>query len=445
MPSELATLLFTALLTALPVGTELHYTGTISQTTASGASTAKTFTVTAWVVAGEAGATDLVYQVEERGGGGWAWPERFGRVALSGPASSTIRLLQKFDGNDYPLPLRRPIFEFLDQLRPDAMWTDGPHQYACLRSVTHRGRECWLVEATLDRGRRQTIYVEQKSGLVVSVDERFFLGRGDPFELKLQLESSRTLDGDDLAHHTAAAGHLLELQQKLARPENAHRAELSAEQVGSVAAAAPALKKSATDTGWERLVDSIERDLQQQRRRLEGVTGLAQKFLRQPAPLPDLKLLSGDTLKADDLKDQVVVLHFWDYPGEKLVEPYGQVGYLDFLNHRRQKLGVKVIGVAVDARLAQPAQRGAAMRSIRKLQEFMNLSYAIALDDGTLLKQFGDPQSLGSTLPLWVVIGSDGKVTHYHVGQYDIRPDEGLKPLDAAVVEALKHRARERE
>jgi peroxiredoxin len=430
------------LLSALPVGTELQYTGTVAQPTANGASTAKTFTVTAWVLPGAKDQTDAVYQVEERGGGGWAWPERFGRLPLGAGVGPNIRVLQSFDGTEYPLLLRRPVFEFLDRLAADATWMDGNHQYTCVRKATQRGRECWVVEASLDRARKQTIHVEQQTGLVVAVDERLFLGRGDAFELKWQWESSRTLNADDLARHTSAAQGLLDLQQQLARPENVRQAELSAEQVEVTTATLPALKKSAADTGWQRLVDTIDRDLQLQRRRLDGVQGLAQKFIGQPAPLPDLKLLAGDPLKSADLAGQVVVLHFWDYPGDKLVEPYGQVGYLDFLNHKRQKLGTKVIGVAVDERLAKSDQRGAALRSVRKLQEFMNLSYPIALDDGTLLKQLGDPRALGSTLPLWVVVGADGKVTHYHVGHYDIKPDEGLKPLDAAVVEALKQRAR---
>jgi len=45
---------------------------------------------------------------------------------------------------------------------------------------------------------------------------------------------------------------------------------------------------------------------------------------------------------------------------------------------------------------------------------------------------------LGSPLPLWVVIGHDGKVVHYQIGFYNITPDEGLKQLDEAVVLALR-------
>lgn len=41
-------------------------------------------------------------------------------------------------------------------------------------------------------------------------------------------------------------------------------------------------------------------------------------------------------------------------------------------------------------------------------------------------------------LPLWVVIDRDGKIDHYHVGFYAIKPDEGLRPLDEAVMKQIK-------
>jgi len=75
---------------------------------------------------------------------------------------------------------------------------------------------------------------------------------------------------------------------------------------------------------------------------------------------------------------------------------------------------------------------------VRKLRDFMNVSYPIATDTGIQLKKFGDPRDLGAKLPLWVVIGSDGKVAHYHVGFYSIKPDEGLKPLDEVLIRLIR-------
>jgi hypothetical protein len=101
-----------------------------------------------------------------------------------------------------------------------------------------------------------------------------------------------------------------------------------------------------------------------------------------------------------------------------------------------------VIGVAVDSRLTDPAQKTAAVRSIRKLQQFMNLSYELLLDDGSALADLGDPRKLNAKLPLWVVVGADGAISHYKTGLYDMQPDEGLKQLDEAVLEAVKKRPR---
>ncbi|MFN5800218.1 MAG: hypothetical protein ACK5AN_22085, partial [Planctomyces sp.] len=71
----------------------------------------------------------------------------------------------------------------------------------------------------------------------------------------------------------------------------------------------------------------------------------------------------------------------------------------------------------------------------RKIAEFMNLSYPIGYDDGTLLKTLGDPRESRGQLPLWVVIGADGKVKHYHAGFYEIDAAKGLKELEAVLSE----------
>jgi peroxiredoxin len=140
----------------------------------------------------------------------------------------------------------------------------------------------------------------------------------------------------------------------------------------------------------------------------------------------------------DAFKGQITVLHFWEYQAEPLVEPYGQVGYLEFLYNKRRKLGVQVYGIAVDARLAEQRSAAVALKSIHKLKSFMNLDYAIAVDDGKLLAKFGDPTKYGAKLPLWVVIGPDGKIAHYHSGFYKIKPDEGLRELDDVLVKLIR-------
>ena len=64
--------------TELPVGTELHYAGTLHQSAKAGGAEVKSFTAYTTVTATDDGGTQLAYSLEERGGGGWGWPEHFG-------------------------------------------------------------------------------------------------------------------------------------------------------------------------------------------------------------------------------------------------------------------------------------------------------------------------------------------------------------------------------
>ena len=198
----------------------------------------------------------------------------------------------------------------------------------------------------------------------------------------------------------------------------------------------PGVIEAAAGTPLARVVTAAERDTQLQSGRNDAVADLAAKQTGRAVEAFTSKGLDDEALSQDGLLGHVTVLHFWDYRDEPLKEPYGQVGYLDFIYHRRKPSGLQVYGVAVDGRLAEEKTRGEATRSVKKLKAFMNLSYPILLDSGALLKQFGDPRPLGANLPLFVVIGPDQKIIHYHVGTYDVHQDQGLKQLDEVVLKA---------
>jgi hypothetical protein len=57
----------------------------------------------------------------------------------------------------------------------------------------------------------------------------------------------------------------------------------------------------------------------------------------------------------------------------------------------------------------------------------------MAYDDGALLKRLGDPRVAGGKLPLFVVVGKDGRVADYHAGLYDVKATEGLEELERIV------------
>jgi peroxiredoxin len=148
--------------------------------------------------------------------------------------------------------------------------------------------------------------------------------------------------------------------------------------------------------------------------------------------------VAGKSVTQEALAGKVTVLHFWPYRDTPLEEPYGQVGYLDFLVRKRAKDPLQVIGVTVDERVADESQRRSVAAAARKFRDFMNVGYPIVLDDGTFLKRFGDPRNAGGKLPVFVVIGKDGKVAEYRAGLYDVTPQEGLAELDKIIGKLLQ-------
>lgn len=444
--SALFTLLSIPLL-ASPVSegaaTELRYSGTLVQTGRNApADPVKRCELYCLVSNSESGGYNLSYLVDERGGEGWAWPERFGRIRLDASGKPTdkrpIKLLHNHQDSLYPLSVRQPVFEFAGRLKPDAEWIDGKYAYVVRRGQKIKDRDCWQVDVSTNFGRMQTLWVDKNTSLLAAFEQRVFMGRGDEFVLKMELESANPIDEERWQKLQKPLATLLELQRALGREEDETDPELNDAQIKTATTFVDRLERDAHETPFSRLAAVVNRDVKAQLQRSGDVANLSKKFLGQKAPQFSLRTIDDKTIESNELSDSIVVLHFWEYRDDPLVEPYGQVGYLDFLNSRRRKLGVQIVGVAVNSLLEDPARRSLAVRSTRKLKEFMNLSYPIATDDGTLLRKLGDPRSLGAKLPLWVVVAPDGTIAHYKVGYYDIKPDEGLRPLDDAVVELIR-------
>ena len=156
--------------TEVPLGTELQYAGSLSQKTKAGFTEAKSFSVYAVTIANEDGAAQIAWSLDERGGGGWAWPERFGLLAPGSTdkaKSLPIRLLHTHEATQYPLPLRSPVFEFHGKLAADASWADGRYEYRVTRKRKVKDRDCWQIEVTSNIGRAQTLVVEASNGILI--------------------------------------------------------------------------------------------------------------------------------------------------------------------------------------------------------------------------------------------------------------------------------------
>ncbi|MBI3865898.1 MAG: redoxin domain-containing protein [Planctomycetia bacterium] len=423
---------------------ELRYTGALSKAARAADETpVKRFNLFCAVIREPDAGRRLVYQVNERGGGTWAWPERFGALTFDKnhkpTAPGMIRLLYEYEGNPLVIPLPLPVPAYFPALKAGAKWTEGKETWEVVKTQKVNDRNCWQIQVSTSFGRKRTVWVDVESPVVVALEERVFVGQGDEHILSMQIEASKPLDEKQLAQVAAPLPALLKLQSQLERPENETRPELSEAQLKIAADALPQLQQQSADTPFSALVAAISKDVKSQLQRTDEVSKLAEKYVGKPAPKFALTLLDKSEVPAESMKDKITVLHFWEYQSEPLVEPYGQVGYLQFLDSPvRRKLGVKVFGVAVDARFADQRSSATALKSVHKLKSFMNLDYPIATDDGKLLAKFGDPTRYGAKLPLWVVIGPDGNIAHFHAGFYKINPDEGLRELDEVLIKLIR-------
>lgn len=390
----------------------------------------------------ESGGYQIDSLISEQQAGGWAWPERFGRQQLTAgrtrSSGSAVTLLQRYQDNAYFLALPTVLFDQFARMTKSQQWQQGDQRYSTGRDKQDKGRTLREVRVEGRLGRSHMMEVDVETGLIVRNTQRVFMGRGDEFELQMELVAQRELDAARAEKLQAAFDALLALQKQLARRPSETRPELTGEQVALVKTQLKPIEQLAKGTILSSFVSAIGRDGTEQSMRVQSVEELAKRFVGQAAPDFQLTQLNGQPVPAENLKNQVVVLHFWEYKHEPLEEPYGQIGYLDYLNERRNKAGVKIYGVAVNPRLANQETARSALRSIRKLQEFMNIGYELTLDDGTLLRKFGDPRRIKAQLPLWVVIDPAGKVVMYKAGLFEIQADQGLKELDRILIDEVK-------
>ncbi len=439
-------LLSSVLLTAAPfeTSTTLVYQGQIGphRTEDNAPPANKTFDLTLLVSDASDRGAELFWLVDERGQGGWNWSERFGTLVLGanhqqqGPQGPA--LLYDYGRGKSVVPLIAPVLKVEQPIAQGTAWEEGQTSYRVEGSRRIADRDTWRITVSTPYGLKRTLYLDKGSELLVGWDERVFMDQGTEYRMQVRLGSTTKLDGADLASLSGAFEALVELRSRLKRPARSMNEELDSEHRAVLKASLPGLQQNITRGPLKSVVAAAQRDLEVQGGRAEALGSLEQKWVGQPIPTLDLVGLNKQPFTSEQLKGKVTVLHFWDYRDEPLKEPYGQVGYLEFLHAKRHADGLQVLGVAVDGRLAQENTRGAAVSGIRKLRSFMNLTYPIFLDEGAAIRSLGDPRQVGAVLPLFVVIGRDGKVAHYHVGHYAVDQQQGLKQLDQLVVELLK-------
>lgn len=417
-------------------GTLLTYRGQIVAVKEEGADSKKTFELQ-WFVAGESRAW---WSLAEIGRGGWAWPEQFGVVELDEKlrARSGVGPSLLYDREDgrVLVPIVLPWLVPPVELKADATWNDGG--LAHLAEAQNNG--AWRITATGRLGRKRAISLDAATPVIVSMHETVFMGQGHEHALTFELARRERLEVEPLAKLVAAFESLAALRGKLLPQRRMLEVDWKPEQLQQLRAELPATAKLATATLVERLVGLAELDLRFQGGRTNSLAALKEMYVGKEVGKFTLTDTDNDAVSEADLRGAVAIFHFWDYRDPPVEAPYGQVGYLDFLYRQRKAAGVKVFGVAVRSEYADEAKRRATVVNSRKFKEFMNLTYPVLMDSGTLLKQLGDPRVAGAKLPLFVVVGRDGKIVEYHVGQYETGREQGLKQLDGVVTRALEKR-----
>lgn len=413
-------------------GKRLEYVGQLTPLPRVEKGESQSFRFEAIHVAGQPTAVSLV---EPRGAIDQPWTLRVGRLPIEGSTSAGHPVLRhRHHGQGYDLPLPTPFYQ-TDGYQPEASWEQDGLAMTVLGRKKVGDVECWEVQANSRIGRDRTLLIDVKTGWLVRTEQRVFMGQGDEFTLSLERRAVTPLTDPQATAVATVAAAIESLQAAVGPPPKG--GHWKPEQLASIRAELPKLVEQSRGTPFESLIDVASRDLQQATRQQEGVEKLTKSLVGRPVEWSSFSLLSGGTLAKEQLAGQVVVLHFWDYNGDSLQEPYGQVGYLDFIAGRRERMGVKVVGVVVAGAGDVPTSP-AYLRGLRKLRDFMNLRYPLALDGAKILETVGDPRAAGGSLPLWVVVGADGKVSHAHVGFYDVEPNEGLRELDIAIMEQVR-------
>lgn len=404
------------------------------------AGTRKTFEAEYVVTPGDG--TAVLWSLAEQGRGGWSWTEQFGRAVADArlrlPAEQGPSLLYSREEGPNVIPLIGPFFRSPEPLAKGVTWMEAGLEYRVEGEADVGGKAGWVVIATGRIGRKRTFVVDKAAPVILSNHETVFMGQGQEHTLTWELARRDALAAAPLTHLVAAYDALDALRTKVLPQRRLAEVEWKPEQLAILREETPAAAKKAATTLLERISSLAELDVRFQKSRSGALAALKKEYIGKPAGDFSLSDLDQQTITAAQLAKKVVVLHFWDYRDPPTEAPYGQVGYLDFLHRQRKDAGLVVYGVAVKSELSDPERRRAAIANTRKFRDFMNVSYPILLDSGATLKQFGDPRLAGAKLPLFVVIGKDGKILEYQPGLYDTGRDQGLKELEAIVAAALK-------
>ena len=407
---------------------QLQYRGTLEQVARNGQAThVKEFEIHCFL---KAGRTSEVFYVIEESNTSLPWIEQFGEVDPRAEilSNSGIVIGYRHLGRNYVIPVGAPFFRDHKELQLDYEWQTADGEFVIAGEKTLHGEPCWEVKATIGIARHHVFYVRKASPIIEAGTQTVFMGPGDRFRLSYERIANNTPQPTD-SGLAQTVQLLMDIRSDVERDRDSRFAPISPEHVKSFADALPNLAKVAKETKLEGFVSKLQTEVQTRMNRDSRVQNLAGTMVGKPAPKLTLQTLDSQEIHSDSFSGKTVVLHFWDYANPTLEQPYGQVGYLDFLNGRWLDKDVLIYGVAVNSQLIDPETKAKAIREIQKLKQFMKLGYEITFDNGSVLNGFGNPTRLGEELPLWIVISPDGKIVHYKTGYYEVDNRVGLREI----------------
>ena len=142
--------------------------------------------------------------------------------------------------------------------------------------------------------------------------------------------------------------------------------------------------------------------------------------------LPDQ---DGNDVSLSDFEGTKLVLAF--YPGDFSPVCTDQLSIYQEVLGEIEARGAKLVGISVDSSFSHAAFREKLGIDIPLLADF-HPKGEVSRAYGALIEE------RGHTNRSLVLIGPDAKILHYHVGNYDVQQDAGLKELDAIVQQALE-------
>ena len=384
----------------------------------------------------------LDWVLQESGRPQWPWPSQYGAVDWQNGKALDSKLT--WPALLHPHDERKSVVQFPPflisssyNLKVGKSWQEGKDTLRVVKSAKILNRACWEITVSNNYGLQRTLWVEKEQPLVLAADSRVVLGQGKEHRLQFALTELRPLDKPVLQQMRQAFDTMGKLREQLEIKPGKAEYDWSDDQLKLLRGSLPEIRRDLRGTPLFEVAQLATQDASDQKDRKTTIAAITKRTMGREISELKVQGLKGELFPKDGLKDAVVVLHFWEYRDKPLTAPYGQVGYLDFLYQKYQKQGLKIYGVAADLRLANAEQRSTAIRGIKRLVEFMNLSYPVMMDSEGALQRLGDPRAADAKLPLFLVLDRNSKVIHYHVGHYEVERDRGLAELDAVVKKAL--------